>query len=260
MTEPNLNANSDKIKELIDDPKFQEQGYSLDVVVYSIAGSPLQHTNIELMKDGQFVTSFDLWSLNRKNELINGAGDATLYEDDEKLAPVMDDNKEDNFVVKPENEVARSTLVSGTGMDVLVPLAKMSEFTAHAEKQNLNYEKWPEKNQKNESNSNGMAFALVEHAGFPMPDEITKATSENSVGIDTTPGKDDNLRGKIWPQGKSSAYDAYDSDPQALLKDKNQMKQFYDDLDAIDLNKQQKDLKTQAAETEASKPSSVPRP
>ncbi len=199
--------------------------------------------NIELMDpNGNMVTTLDLWSLDPDS------GNATFYADDGVFAPVLDDNKRDNFVVKDSQEEGRGVLIEGTGPDILVPFAKMVEFASFTELRDdfgegFKYTKLTDPSDRTESNSNGMAVALAQFAGFSIPSEVEKETDEGFWSGEWTPGKDDNLVDKMWPKGRESEYADYDSDPQGLLSNPEKMGELYNEIDQLNLKNQQDEIR-----------------
>ncbi|MCB1721848.1 MAG: hypothetical protein KDI11_08855, partial [Alphaproteobacteria bacterium] len=246
---------SHKLSEVIESPRFQQDGWRLDLNYYRILTSPARHMNVELKApDGEMVTSLDLWSLDRKD------GHATFYADDEKFSPILDDCRADNMVVTDFWESRRIQSVEGTGPDILVPFAKMLEFTAHGAEKDLRYEKFPEDWDTGESNSNGMAIALLEHAGLLTEEMKGKITEANRGMYNFQPGIADNLHQKIWPKGQESIFAAYDSNPQALLDNPQAMAKISEFADTLHMGRQQAEICEKSNTKECVVPVDIFRP
>ncbi|MCB9965083.1 MAG: hypothetical protein H6855_03275 [Rhodospirillales bacterium] len=246
---------SKKLKSLIESPGFKENGWQIDMAAYNIFGSPYIHTNIEILKDGKMITTFDLWSLDKKT------GAATFYASGEKFGPVLDDCFADNMVVNGKgawNENARATLASGTGAAIIVPLAKMAELAATASNSKIEYYKLPDANNKQESNSNGAAFSLAHYAGLKIPSEF-RAEISSIRNYAYTPGMNDDLTEKLGVDPAQSRYNQFMNAPEELLANPAAMGQFYANLDQLHLGSQQAKLCAESGTKECAVPVVTPR-
>lgn len=251
----NADYHSEKFRKIINSPEFQRPGWSLNIEVYNIgnvAGIPLTpffHSTVTLRKDGQLVTSLDLWSLDKKT------GAATFYASGERFSPVLDDCIADNVVVKPNGLVAKGALRSGTGADVIVPFAEMVEFANYARGKKLDYEKFPDSKIATQSNSNGIPAAYAHHAGVEIPKHVQDVLDSRVTAVmPRAPGAHDNLYNKIWPKEKVSAYEEYEADPQRLLANPAAMENFFKEMDNLHLGKEQQDICLESGTNECAVP------